>query len=179
MEQAGPPACRFGVAEGMLAVLGNMLVLVPIPSPVGADPLWPISSLFDLCTLLVIIVFPVFMRIKQAEDPWGEQEAGTGKGNSKQSQLREGNRASQPKKGRRLSPSCSLFAQGGPYFALKYQSSTLGSRKSWSFTLNSRQHELSGHLISNSAGTCLFPGKWSPETGGGLQAAGNFAANLL
>lgn len=55
----------------MLAVLGNMLVLVPIPFPVGADPLWPISSLFDLCTLLVIIVFPMFMRIKQAEAPLG------------------------------------------------------------------------------------------------------------
>lgn len=67
LEQAGPPACWFGVAEGMLAVLGNMLVPVPIPSPLAADPLGPISSLFDLCTLLVIIVFPVFMRIKQAE----------------------------------------------------------------------------------------------------------------
>lgn len=48
-------------------MLGNMLVLVPIPSTVGADTLGPISSLFDLCTLFVITVFPVFVRIEQAE----------------------------------------------------------------------------------------------------------------
>lgn len=29
----------------MLSVPGDVRVLVPIPHPVGADPLWPVSSL--------------------------------------------------------------------------------------------------------------------------------------